>query len=128
VISILGQIINVGDIMVVPQPYFQSAVPAVIVDPGTSITVFGQRLNTIQAASLGPHFLFDSSILKVLTVESSAITVKVNENVRIGNFSFHYSVDGQLFLPSNLTITVEKKPQNTSTLSLHCLGWTIIAI
>jgi hypothetical protein len=99
VISIFEQIENIGDIFVFPQPFFRSAVPRVVVAPGTFVTVSGQRLDSIQAASFGPRSTIEVSLL---TIESSMIIIKLGNILRNGNFSLQYSLDGQLFSTSNL--------------------------
>ncbi len=83
----------------VPQPFFRSAVPRVVVAAGTFVTVSGQRLDSIQAASFGPRSTIEVSLL---TIESSMIIIKLGNILRNGNFSLQYSLDGQLFSTSNL--------------------------
>jgi hypothetical protein len=56
IMSMFGQTENVGDVFVVPQPHFFNVVPSIISSSGIFITLFGQRLGSIQAASLGYTF------------------------------------------------------------------------
>ena len=98
----------------VPQPFFRSAVPRVVVAPGTFVTVSGQRLDSIQAASFGPRSTIEVSLL---TIESSMIIIKLGNILRNGNFSLQYSLDGQLFSTSNLSISVEQTANYNLTLA-----------